>query len=276
MKTLRILPFFLLILLSTFFAIPVSYSHAASVSIKPVEIIMKPGDKYNSSILVQNPEKETIYCKVYLGDWRQTDEGNQYLEVGKVDRSLSKWTQLSHDRIAIPPGESKRVYYEINIPEDPELYGSYWGILFIEEESRPAVVPVQEKNLPGLGINIVVRHGLKIYATISETGKKKAEFVAAKTVNLENGGFEFKATFENQGNTYLRPNVWLELRDRNGKSAHKINHRQQTILPGIKREYKFGLTELEIEPGFYTALIIADYDVPMLIAAQAEIEVTEQ
>jgi len=276
MKTLRRLPVFLLTLLLTFFVISVPYSHAVSVSIQPVEITMKPGGTYNSSILIQNFDQETAYCKVYLGDWIQTEEGSQYLDAGTVEHSLSKWTRISHDKIAILSGESKRVYYEIKLPEDPELYGTYWGIVFIEEEARPAAVPLEEGNLPGLGINVVVRHGLKIYATISDTGKKKAEFVAAKTVKLENGGLEFNATFENQGNTHLRPKVWLELRDRSGKTVHKLQHQQQTVLPGIKREYKFALSELQIEPGIYTALIIADYDVPMLIAAQAEIEVTEE
>jgi hypothetical protein len=171
------------------------------------------------------------------------------------------------------PGQSEKVYYEINMPDDPDLSGSYWGIFFVEGEARPAETRPIASNKPSLGLNIVVRHGVKVYTTIPGTEQIKAAFVSAKTEKHPDGRLDFIATFENQGNTYLRPDVWLELRDWQGATVYHQDYRTLSILPGIKRDYIFELREVNVPPGRYIGLIIADYGPVNLIAAQAEIEV---
>ncbi len=256
--------------------IAIPCSHAISVSIKPVELNLRPGEKYTGSIQISNDSEEIAYLKISLGDWRQVGENEQYLEVGGVEHSISQWMQISPFHLAIRSGDWGNVHYEIKVPDNPKLSGSYWGIIFVEEEKRQSTVPAANKSKSNLGINIVFRHGIKIYTTFPDTDKSKAEFVAAETVPTDNGGLDFVATLENQGNTYLRPFVWLELRDESGATVQKVNHHRQTVLPGIKRNYKFALHELDMKPGRYTALIIADYNAPLLIAAQAEIDVVEE
>ena len=109
--------------------------------------------------------------------------------------------------------------------------------------------------------------------TIQGTEQKQAKFTTAKTVALETGGLGFIAALENQGNTYLRPEVWLEVRDISGITLYTESHRTITLLPEVERDYKFELRDLNIPPGRYIALIIADYGGQSLVAAQAEIEV---
>lgn len=274
MKKLKKLSICLAVQLLFILVIAVSSSHAISVSIKPVELNLKPGENYTGSIRVYNEDDETAHVKIYLGDWRQVEENEQYLEVGDVPCSISQWMQLSPFHLSIKSKQWESIHYEIQVPDDKKLSGSYWGIIFVEEITKKPVASIPTGNdKPSLGVNIVLRHGIKIYTTFPDTDKRKAEFVEAETVSLENGGLDFVATFQNQGNTYLRPFVWLELRDESGETILKMDHHRQTVLPGIKRKYKFSLHELDIEAGKYTALIIADYNAPLLIAAQAEIEV---
>ncbi len=246
---------------------------ALSVEIGPIELRLKPGDEHSGYIIAANEESEPVNLKIYLGDWLQTETGEQYLDVGEVENSLSQWMRVSPSYVTIPPGGEERIYYEIKIPDDETLTGSYWGIFFVEEESQKTNVEDDEDNKPTIGLNIVLRHGIKVYVTIPGTDEPKAKFVKAWTEKPPEGGLDFYATFENMGNTYLRPDVWIELRDQTGESVFSDSHRTLTILPGVKRDYKFELRDLDLPKGRYSALIIADYGVLSLIGAQAEIEV---
>ena len=255
-------------------AIAIPCAHAISVSIKPIELNLQPGEKYTGSIRVYNEDAETAHVKIYLGDWRQVEENEQYLNVGEGQHSISQWMQLSPKHLSIKPNHWEKTQYEIQVPDDETLSGSYWGIIFVEEmkSEEPKVVP-NENGIPTLGVNVVFRYGIKIYTTFPEADECEAAFVDAQTIPVEGGGLDLAAIFENQGNTYLRPFVWLEVRDESGKTIIKEDHQRQTVLPGIKRRYKFSLHDMNIPAGKYTALIIADYSAPLLIAAQAEIEV---
>ncbi len=245
---------------------------AISVEIGPIELKLKPGDSYAGSISAFNDNTEPVNLKIYLGDWRQTDNGEQYLEVGEEPKSLSPWMRVSPNNLTIPPGGTEPIYYEIKVPNDPELTGSYWGIFFVEGEPSATEVKDSSENA-SLGLNVIVRHGVKVYVTIRGTEESHAGFVAARTENTPDGGLNIASTFENQGNTYLRPKVWLEVRDLSGSTVYTMDHRLMSILPGVERDYIFELREDDLEPGRYIALIIADYGAPRLIAAQAEIEV---
>ena len=253
--------------------VPALRVEAISVEIGPIELTLEPGETYSGSIPVTNDEDGTAHFRIYLGDWRQTETGDEYYEVGKIEDSLSHWMKVHPSSLTLSPGESAEVYFEISIPDDPDLTGSYWGIFFVEGEARKQEINAADEGMPNLGLRIILRHGIKVYVNIPGTEISKAEFTTAQTIPSTGGGLDFVASFENQGNTYLRPHVWLELRDQMGNTVLTSPHRIMTILPGIKRDYSFDLSGLEISPGRYTALIIADYDAPVLIAAQAEVEV---
>jgi P pilus assembly chaperone PapD len=248
-------------------------AHALSVEIGPVELRLKPGEEHSGYIVAANGESEPVTVKVYLGDWLQIEKGEQYLDIGTVEKSLSKWMRVSPSYVTIPPGGEEHIYYEIKIPDDEKLTGSYWGIFFVEEETQKSNLEDDNSDKPSIGLNIVLRHGIKVYVTIPGTDEPKAEFIKAWTEVPAEGGLDFYATFENQGNTYLRPDVWLEMRDQSGETVYSDTHRKLSVLPGIKRDYQFVLRDLDLPPGTYSALIIADYGVLSLIGAQAEIKV---
>ena len=77
----------------------------------------------------------------------------------------------------------------------------------------------------------------------------------------------------NTGNIYMKPNVWLELTDTAGQLVYKTEPQQRVVLPQSEREFKFPLAPANVSPGEYMLMIIGDYDVPELIAAQARINI---
>ncbi len=273
MRMFRAITAFLTLAMCIFVALPPMPAGAVSVEIGPFELTLMPGDEYFGSVRVWNNEPEPVDIRIYPGDWLQTPDGEQYLDVGEVSNSMTEWMLVTPDHMTIPGGGSSELYFQIKVPDDPELTGSYWGIFFVEGVPGLSEFEPTEDQIPSLGLKIVLRHGIKVYVTIPGTEEKKAKFTTAKTIAVEGGGMVFVATLENHGNTYIRPEAWIEIHDWNGNIVYAEEHRTITILPEMGRDFKFELRDLGIQPGRYVALIIADYGAVSLVAAQAEIEI---
>lgn len=247
-----------------------------SVSPNMVELVLKPGETYSGYVTADNLGTGPLSIEAYLGDWTHTKGGLELRnEVGTHLRSLGSWMRLSPPQLTIVPGQSESVYYQISVPFTPGLAGSYWGVLFVGQ--NPVAQQLEADGTSSdaefaIGIRLLMRFAVIIYVTIEDTEIRTANFESS-TIRREDGKLRISATFVNQGNTYLRPVTWLELRDSSGMTVYTEEHVPFTVLPGLKREVSFELADLKLPPGRYTALIIADYDAPNLIAAQAEIEI---
>jgi len=249
---------------------------ALSVSPNMVELVLKPGETYSGYIAADNLGTGALSLDAYLGDWTHTQVGLEFRnEIGTHPRSLGSWMQLSPHQLNITPEQSKRVYYKISVPSTPGLTGSYWGVLFVGQNPVAQQIEVDGTNSDGeyaIGIRLLMRFAIIIYVTIEDTDVRAANFESS-SIRHEDGKLSITATVQNQGNAYLRPITWLELRDSSGVIVYTEEHVPFTVLPGLKRDVSFELVDMKLPAGKYTALVIADYDAPNLIAAQAEIEI---
>jgi hypothetical protein len=123
-----------------------------------------------------------------------------------------------------------------------------------------------------VGIRTAFRYAVQIFATIAGTEIRDATFDALDLGAAE-GGFDVRATLENLGNVFMRPKVWLELRNTEGEVVFQQEHGEQTLLPESGRDYLFEVRNLSMAPGRYLVMVIADYGVPRLIAAQQTIDI---
>jgi hypothetical protein len=180
--------------------------------------------------------------------------------------------KLSPAQLSVPAGGAERVYYEITLPNDTSLAGSYWAMVFIEEAASNGKISAGEQEKPKMKINAIVRYAVQVFVTIPGTEIRKGAFTGTKLAKVK-GGFDLSASFANQGNVHLRPNAWLEIRNAKGETVYSQEHIKITVLPGYSRDYIFELRKLSLPPGKYNALVIADYGAPSLVAAQAQLEV---
>jgi P pilus assembly chaperone PapD len=244
-----------------------------SVSIAPAEVTLKPGEHYSGFITVNNSGLEAVRIRAYLGDWQTTKDGVDYLKPGKLARGAASWMKVSPAQLSVAAGGSERIYYEITMPGDAALAGSYWAMIFVEEASGQARITAAEQDKPEMKINTVVRYAVQVFITVPGTEVRKASFTGTGLEPVEDG-FDLTATFANQGNIHLRPNTWLEVRNAKGETVYSQEHLKITVLPGYSRDYVFKLRKLSLPPGKYIALVIADYGAASLVAAQAQLEVT--
>jgi hypothetical protein len=243
-----------------------------SVNVAPADLELAPGETYTGYVTATNSGEEEVRLRAYLGDWRTTPDGMEYFAPGEFPRGAATWMKLSPSQLALPPGGSERIYYEIAVPEDATLAGSYWAMIFVEDASAQPLAPPEGEEQPQMAIRTLLRYGVQVFVTIPGTEIRGAVFTGTGLAPVE-GGFDLSATIENRGNIHLRPTTWLELRSAAGDTVYSAEHMRLTVLPGCTREYKFELRHLTLPPGKYYALVIADYGAPTLVAAQAELEV---
>ncbi len=243
-----------------------------AISYGDIELGVSPGERITARFSVSNQSEETIVLRIYCGDWiRVQGEITRYefdIERGNEVRSFLEWMTFSPDQMELGPNEMQEVISEVNFPDDPSLEGSYWGVVFVEE--IPQVAPpgeIPEDEAFQVGILTIFRYAVKIYATFEGTEIRDASFLDLLIDQVE-GGFDINAAFENSGNIFMRPEVWLEIRDTAGDVVYQQTHIRQTVLPESTREYVFELRDLSLEPGTYLVMVIADYDGPSLVGAQ--------
>jgi sporulation-control protein spo0M len=276
----------LVIALGLFYlTIPSSPSDAQgfAVAFQRPEFIVSPGEQVTGSIPVTNTSEIQLALVMYTGDLVPLKEDTsdytyaegEYAEEGVAfNRSLKDWIIFSPERMTLEPGETREVTFEIDVPDDSELEGSYWAVIFIERipEEEPEITAQGEGEI-GIGIRTIFRYALNIFATIEGTETREATFTAFNMQGAENG-FDAIATMQNNSNIYLRPKVWIELRDSTGEVVYTLEHEEQTVLPETARDFVFELRDLPIESGEYLVMVIADYGVQTFIAAQGRVDLT--
>jgi hypothetical protein len=248
-----------------------------SVEFGKQEFEICPGDKFTGAIPLKNTSEAPVSLRIYLGDWVRIPGQGDYAPVEGVTnepRSLIAWMTFTPDSMTLQPGEKRNITYEVNVPDDWTLEGSYWDLVFIEgipTEEASAAPSASEQ--VAIGINTVFRYAIHVFATIQDTEIRAATFT---TLNMEamEGGFKATARFQNNGNTFIRPKVWVELHDAAGEVVFTQDHPEQTVLPESTRDFAFELKDLTIPSGEYLVLIMADYGAQNYVAAQGRVSLT--
>lgn len=251
-----------------------------SVSYGDVEFVVSPGDRITATLNVINQSDERIVLRIYSGDMvRVQGEITNYEfdeEGGNETRSFLDWMSFSPDQMVLEPGDSQDILCEVNFPEDPTLEGSYWGVIFIQEAtSNEPGIEVPEDEGMQVGITTIFRYAIKIYSTFEGTEIREGLFIDLPIEHVEDR-FIIHGIFENSGNIYMRPEVWLEIRNPAGEVIYQQDHIRQTVLPETIREYIFELSDQPFVPGSYLVMVIADYGGPTLVAAQGRMEISAE
>ena len=151
------------------------------------------------------------------------------------------------------PQEESVILYEIKVPEEEVLTGSYWSVIMVEGQH----VASQEPNPNSLTINTIVRYAVQIVTNIGETGERNLEFVEAKLNRVQGEKFS-EIALENTGERLLQPTISLELFNDDGENVGVVTAEKKKIYPGTST--KFILDLAKFPEGEYQAIVLADCD----------------
>ena len=216
------------------------------------------GEIYRGSLMVRNEGSRPQEIKIYKTDYMfRCDGTKEYGPAGGLVRSNANWLRFRPNRMILPVAETVAVDYKLQVPEgDPNLIGTYWSILMVEE------VPVSspESSLAGeagpqVTITQIIRYGVQMITHIEETGERKLEFLGTKLVREEEKRF-LHVDVGNVGQRWLRPFLWAELYDDAGRYIGRFENNRKRVFPDTSVRFRVDLSE--VPKGSYQGLVVAD------------------
>jgi hypothetical protein len=218
---------------------------------------LRPGETYKGTIRVNNTGDEPEDVKIYKTDYRFDCNGSYFYDPpGGHNRSNADWITFNPHRITVPPHGTSVINYVLEVPQSPDLVGTYWSIIMVEHVgSGKRQVSAEDETEVSVAVGHVIRYAIQIVTHIGSTGTCKLRFLNTDLVR-EGDERVLNVDLENVGERWLRPTLWTELYAKNGAYAGKFEAGRLRMYPGTSVRYTINLTEAE--QGDYKALIVAD------------------
>jgi len=241
--------FLIIVSMATYDRVAASISVIGSLT---REYTVKPGDRVQGTITIQNNGETSADAKIYQTDYMFFCDGHsEYGDPGKKRRSNASWIRYSPTYVTVPAKEKLVVNYTITIPQSDTLRGTYWSIIMIEQV--PEIKPEAEQE--GISIKAIMRYGVQMITHLGDSGVRNLRFIGSRLIN-EDGKRIFLVDIENTGERLLRPFVWVELYDFNGKMVGRYDGRKLRTYPGTSIRQRIDLSD--VPKGRYKALVVAD------------------
>jgi len=205
--------------------------------------------------------------KLYQTDYLFSADGkNAFDAPGSMARSNAAWLRLNREQVTIAPDSVTTVDYEVQVPTDPGLSGTYWSVVMVQE------LPATEAlGVPHTGVRLgqTLRHAIQIITEVGDSGRSEIAFLNAHVVG-EGAQREFNIDLANTGERWLRTDIWLELHDTRGHIVGRFTAPRRRTFPGTSVRNRI---ELGAAPaGKYLGLLVADGGRNDLFGMQIELD----
>jgi P pilus assembly chaperone PapD len=240
-----------------------------SVGTLTLESEAQRGQAYRGTFTVANTDSVPRTAVVYQTDYTfHSDGSNRFDEPGQAARSNASWITFSPHRIEVPPGQSATVSYEVRVPEDAALVGTYWSMLMVEEVADPGLPTRLQRNQTE--VRQTVRYGVQCITHIAGTGRAQLAFTGTRLVSEEGESRELQVDVENTGERWLSPAAWMELYDGNGRQVGRFESEKKRIFPGTSVRFRISLGDTP--SGKYKALVVLDNGDQNVFGAKYDLE----
>jgi P pilus assembly chaperone PapD len=227
---------------------------------------------------VVNKGNEPEEVNISYSDWYREPGGKYYyVPGGNVERSISKWIEITPKRFTLEPDGYMEVKFTISPPDSSHepLEGSYWGMLLVEPMAKPST------SKGGLGLSIMIRYAIPIYVTISNTGSIQGQVTAFKyessVTQEKKETLTLYVDFKNTGTRLIKANGYVEAFDARGKSLAKMamTPNDMTVLPDETFRFEVPYQGPDLFPGNYLLLAVVDYGGRTLSGGQMKLTIRE-
>lgn len=246
--------------LSELFKAP--YPKGAGVAVSPSHLhyAVAPGESKTLKVTINNDTEREYQFKVSLQDFNMDKNGKSaFVPAGQGEFSLSKNLSIAPSFVSMKAGEKKELSVNVSIPEDdPRANKAAWCIMMIEQVAeKKSLEKPKGKNI-ALGIVPTYAFGVYVYQNPPNVEIYGVEIVDFKTGLYNNSKKIIQLDAENKGDGIAYCSTYIELVNFSTGKSRKLPVKAFTIIPGLKREFKFVIPE-DLEPGNYNAIGVVDY-----------------
>lgn len=228
------------------------------------------GESYRGTITLANDGDEFQDVILYQTDYLCFSDGsNEFGDAGTLERSNANWITFSPPQLQVPPHQSSQVSYEISVPDDSSLIGTYWSLLMVEEVNSSSELP-SDLYRNQAGIRQVIRYGIQCITQIGETGHHRLSFTGTQLVVGDNEEKELQVDVENTGERWAVPIAWMELYDASGRHVGRFESEKRRIFPGTSVRFRIHLSN--VLSGKYKALVVLDNGDRNVLGAKYDLE----
>jgi hypothetical protein len=169
------------------------------ISMSPMdqEIVLNPGDTYESSVRVTNPGTNTMdvdYQTLVEPFYRNDEDAGVKFESKNGRGDMAEWiTITSNESGHLAPGETAEITFRIDVPETAPAGGQYASVIASSTASTNEKTMIEEK--------IQIAH--LIYAEIAGATTRNGELVSIDVpAFLLSGNVRGMSTIKNTGNVH--------------------------------------------------------------------------
>jgi hypothetical protein len=229
--------------------------------------VASAGQLYRGAIVIRNPGTSVATVKLYQTDYTFAADGsNAFDGPARLPRSNAAWLRLHREQVTLGPGDLASVDYQVQVPMDASLSGTYWSVVMLQE--LPGAEASGQKR-EGMKLGQSLRHAIQIVTEIGATGRGQVTFRNARLVD-SGGERAFSVDLENTGERWLRTELWLELHDEQGKYRGRFTAPRRRTFPGTSVRSRFVLAGAPA--GKYMGLLVADGGRGDIFGMQVELD----
>jgi len=238
------------------------YAKGAGVAVSPshLHFAVAPGESKTLKITINNDTERNYQFKVTLQDFNMDKNGKTaFVRSGEGQFSLSKNLSVAPSFVDMKPGEKKEISVNVAIPEDdPTANKAAWSVLMIEQVAEKKSLDAPKGKAIALGIVPAYAFGVYVYQNPPNVEIYGVDIVDFKTGIYKETKKIIQLDAENKGDGIAYCSTYIELVNFTTGKSRKLPVKAFTIIPGLKREFKFVIPE-DLEPGSYNAIGVVDY-----------------
>lgn len=214
----------------------------------------EPGGIYEGLVSIVNLSDSPAAVRVYQSDYSFSSDGTSlYDDVGSVPRSNGTWVTFGPSRMIVEPHGSASIRYTVTVPDLPDLVGTYWSLLMVEEVAAEA--PLSAPSESTLGIQTVIRYAVQLATHIGTSGREDFRLTSIKLRGDDPSRLgALEVDLENIGERMIRADLRFELFDSSGQLAGTFFSSRRRTYPMTSVRYSADLSALTA--GAYKVLMI--------------------
>ena len=168
------------------------------------------------------------------------------------DQSSTNWFEGNLMERILAPKEKYVYRFNIAIPNNEELKGSFWSMLMVNIEK-----PIRKETKGNIGIDTKVRYAIGLLTNVNSYEEINLEF---EDINLKEDINTAKKELEvkilNESLFVEGTRLSLEVYNKDGVKVHEAVTGRNMVFPGFCKNYKIDISELK--KGEYECVLLAD------------------